>query len=176
MGTATGEASTFRRFDPAQLPELMSWFPDAATLRIWGGPDFRFPFTPGTFRIDSKIDELDTWSLVAGDGALAAFGQCYLRVGRCHFGRVGVSPRLRGGGLGTRLLCEMAREGLAKFGQRELSLFVRRDNEAAHRLYQRLGFREAPYPERGFMTDSRYMIAASLPAGAASSSSLAGAG
>ncbi len=163
MGTTSGEAPRFRRFDPAQLPELMSWFPNAAALRIWGGPDFRFPSTPETFRQDSKIDDLDTWSLVAEGGALAAFGQCYLRAGRCHFGRVGVSPRLRGGGLGTRLLCEMAREGLAKFGARELSLFVRRDNEAAHRLYLRLGFREAPYPDPAFMTDSRYMIARSLP-------------
>lgn len=152
----------FRRFDPAQLPELMAWFTDAMTLRIWGRPDFRFPFTLESFRQDSKVDELDSWSLVPGGGTLAAFGQCYLRAGRCHFGRVGVSPALRGGGLGSRLFREMAREGLAKFGPRELSLFVRRDNEAAHRLYRRLGFREAPYPEPGFMTDSRYMIAASL--------------
>ena len=162
MGIGTGEAPTFRRFDPAQLAELMAWFPDASALHVWGGPDFRFPFTPGTFRTDSKIDELDTWSLVAGNGELAAFGQCYLRVGRCHFGRVGVSPRLRASGLGSRLLREMAREGIAKFGARELSLFVRRDNEAAHRLYQRLGFRETPYPDPAFMTDSRYMIAASI--------------
>lgn len=152
----------FRRFDPAQLPELMSWFRDASALRIWGGPDFRFPFTPETFRADSRVDELDTWSLVSGDGTLAAFGQCYVRIGRCHFGRVGVSPRLRSGGLGTRLFREMAREGIAQFGERELSLFVRRDNEAAHRLYLRLGFREVPYPDPSFLTDSRYMIATSL--------------
>lgn len=149
----------FSRFDPAQLPELMSWFPDGDSLRIWGGPEFRFPFTAETFRKDSKVDEIDSWSLVGDDGALAAFGQCYLRVGRCHFGRVGVSPRLRGGGHGTRLFREMARWGIAEFGERELSLFVRRDNEAAYRLYLRLGFHEVPYPDPDFMTDSRYMIA-----------------
>lgn len=152
----------FRRFDPALLPDLMTWFPDASTLGIWGGPDFRFPFTPDSFRADSKVDDIDSWSLVAGDGALAAFGQCYLRTGRCHFGRVGVSPHRRSGGLGTRLLREMAREGLAKFGERELSLFVRRDNLAAHRLYLRLGFREAPYPDPEFLADCHYMIASSL--------------
>lgn len=153
----------FRRFDPAQLPELITWFPDADALRVWGGPEFRHPFTPETFRKDSKIDEIDSWSIVDADGGLAAFGQCYVRVGRCHFGRVGVSPRRRGGGVGTRLFREMARWGLDEFGPRELSLFVRRDNEAAHRLYLRLGFRETPYPDPNFLTDSRYMIASKLP-------------
>lgn len=155
----------FRRFDPALLPELMAWFPDAITLRTWGGPAFRHPFTPESFREDAKVDEIDSWSLV-DDAALAAFGQCYLRVGRCHFGRVAVAPGARGGGLGTRLLREMAREGHAKFGDRELSLFVYRDNEAAHRLYRRLGFVEVEYPDRDTPTEGmRYMIATGLADG-----------
>jgi hypothetical protein len=124
----------FRRFDPAQLPELMGWFPDAEALRAWGGPEFRHPFTPDTFREDSRIDEIDSGSIVDADG-----------------------------GLGTRLLREMARWGLDEFGPRELSLFVRRDNEAAHRLYLRLGFREVPCPDPTSLADSRYMIAPNLP-------------
>lgn len=156
----------FRRFDAALLPDLMRWFPDATTLRTWGGPLFRYPCTPESFSADAKFDEIDSWALVADDGVLAAFGQCYLRVGRCHFGRVGVSPGLRGSGLGTRLLREMAREGRAKFGDRELSLFVYRDNEAAHRLYLRLGFVEVEYPERDTPTEGmRYMIASGLADG-----------
>jgi ribosomal protein S18 acetylase RimI-like enzyme len=159
-------AVSFRRFDMALLPDLMGWFPDAATLRTWGGPVFRHPFTHESFREDAKVDEIDTWSLVADDGALAAFGQFYLRVGRCHFGRVAVSPGLRGGGLGTRLLREMAREGRAKFGDREVSLFVYRDNEAAHRLYLRLGFVDVEYPGRDTPTEGmRYMIASGLADG-----------
>lgn len=151
----------FRRFDPAQLPELMTWFGDAQELRTWGGPDFRFPFTAASFREDAKVDGIDSFALVAEGGSLAAFGQCYLRVARCHFGRVGVSPRWRGRGIGTRLFREMADWGLAEFGPRELSLFVNRDNTAAHRLYLRLGFRDTPYPEAmppGM--DAHYMIAA----------------
>jgi len=149
----------FRRFDTGQLPELMTWFPDAHPLRTWGGPEFRFPFTPATFREDAKVDGIDSFALVAEDGALAAFGQCYLRIERCHFGRVGVAPVRRGQGLGTLLLAKMAAWGQARFGPRELSLFVKHDNEAAHRLYRRLGFRETPYPDPAFLPDAHYMIA-----------------
>jgi ribosomal protein S18 acetylase RimI-like enzyme len=151
---------TFGRFETHRLPELMAWFEDAGALRTWGGPEFRFPFTAGSFREDSKVDEIASFSLVADDGALAAFGQCYLRAGRWHFGRVGVSPRRRGLGLGTRLLQELAAWGSAEFGPRELSLFVNRANVQARRLYLRLGFRETPYPEAmppGM--DAHYMVA-----------------
>ena len=153
----------FQRFDTAQVPELMSWFADAAALRIWGGPDLRFPFTAASFREDSRVDSIDSFALVSEGGSVTAFGQCYLRVGRCHFGRVGVSPRWRGQGLGTRLFREMADWGLAEFGPRELSLFVDKTNTDARRLYLRLGFREAQYPEAmppGM--DVHYMIATRL--------------
>ena len=153
----------FRRFDPAYLPELMTWFPDAEQCRTWGG-EFRFPFTPESFREDSKIDEITSWALVDDGAALAAFGQCYVRIERCHFGRLAVSPRVRGCGLGTRLIRELTAWGLAEFGDRELSLFVKQSNERAYQLYLRLGFREVPYPgERSpFMANSRYMIATEL--------------
>lgn len=137
----------------------MTWFPDARALRIWGGPEIRFPFTADSFRDDTKVDSIDSFSLVADDGGLAAFGQCYLRIERCHFGRVGVAPGRRSQGLGARLLLEMADWGRARFGPRELSLFVDDDNARAHRLYLRLGFREIPYPDPGFLPSARYLIA-----------------
>jgi ribosomal protein S18 acetylase RimI-like enzyme len=137
----------------------MTWFPAALPLRTWGGPEFRFPYTAESFREDTKVDSIDSFSLVASDGTLAAFGQCYLRIGRCHFGRVGVAPDRRGQGLGTRLLREMADWGQTRFGPRELSLFVLRENPGAHRLYRRLGFREIPYPDTAFLPAAHYMVA-----------------
>lgn len=151
---------TLDRFDPVRLPELMAWFGDAPQLRTWGGDEFRFPCTAASFRADSKVDEIDSFALVAGDRALAAFGQCYLRIGRCHFGRLAVAPGRRGEGLGSRLMRELAGWGAQAFGRRELSLFVNTDNTAAYRLYDRLGFREAAYPEpTPHMANSIYMIA-----------------
>ena len=153
----------FQRFDPARLPELAAWFPDADSLRIWGGPEFRHPFTPESFRDDSKVDSIASFSLTGDDGALAAFGQCYLRVERCHFGRVGVAPNRRGAGVGTRLFREMAAWGTREFGPRQLSLFVDKGNERAHQLYLRLGFRVVPYPEPS-LPRMHYMIADRLEA------------
>jgi ribosomal protein S18 acetylase RimI-like enzyme len=72
---------------------------------------------------------------------------------------VGVAPRWRSAGRGTRLLREMAAWGKEQFGPRELSLVVLKANERAHRLYRRLGFRETAYPDPGFMPDAHYMIA-----------------
>ena len=153
----------FQRFDTSQVTELMAWFTDAGQLETWGGPDFRFPFTAATFREDAKVDSIDSFSLVSEGGSLAAFGQCYLRVERCHFGRVGVSPRSRGQGHGTRLFREMAGWGHAEFGPREFSLFVNKANTEAHRLYLRLGFREMPYPEAmPHGMDAHYMVAPRL--------------
>jgi ribosomal protein S18 acetylase RimI-like enzyme len=149
----------FARFDRDQLPELMRWFPDAAALRIWGGPEFRHPFSPESFRADARVDSIDSFSLADDHGALAAFGQCYLRIERCHFGRVGVAPHRRGRGLGTRLLAAMAAWGQTRFGLRELSLFVHHDNPDALRLYRRLGFREIPYPDPTFLPVAHYLIA-----------------
>ena len=151
------------RFHESRLPELMTWFPDETTLQTWGGPEFRFPFTETTFREDAKLKSLPTWSLAQEDAALAAFGQCYLRAGRCHFGRLAVSPTLRGRGHGTTLIRELARWGAAEFGVDTFSLFVIASNPRAIALYRRLGFCERPYPEPSPATDGFiYMVATKL--------------
>lgn len=151
------------RFDGSHLTELMTWFTDITSLQTWGGPQFRFPFTEASFREDLNLQSLPTWALVQDDGALAAFGQCYLRAGRCHFGRLAVSPRLRGRGHGTTLIRGLARWGTAEFGVESMSLFVIASNLRAIALYRRLGFSEAPYPEPSPATDCFiYMVAPRL--------------
>lgn len=140
----------------------MTWFPDRTALLTWGGSEFRHPFTAETFRDDSKVRSLPTWALV-DDGVLAGFGQCYLRAGRCHFGRLAISPARRGGGLGTRLIAELARWGRREFGSDSYSLFVMPANTKARRLYQRMGFAETPYPEPSPATDGYVYMVASDP-------------
>ena len=56
-----------------------------------------------------------------------------------HINNLAVAPDCRGAGAGTTLLREVLHEG-ARLGARRATLEVRRSNEAARRLYERLGF------------------------------------
>lgn len=153
-------AARLQAFDEAWLPELMAWFQDADSCRVWGGPSFRFPFTRDTFRADARLDCLATFALMSGDPALLGFGQYYLRVGRCHLGRLVIAPAHRGRGLGGSLVRELCRVGSAELGVETYSLFVLPGNERAIRLYERLGFASARYPEPDPMFDGCvYMVA-----------------
>jgi ribosomal protein S18 acetylase RimI-like enzyme len=143
----------------AHVPELMTWFPTAHSCRVWGGPEFRFPFTVETFLADSKLLSLASYALIRELGELCGFGQFYLRVGRCHLARLAVAPSHRGQGFGTQLIEMLRREGQTTLGVTESSLFVHVSNTSAIALYERLGFTRAPYPEPGLaIPNSLYMI------------------
>jgi ribosomal protein S18 acetylase RimI-like enzyme len=144
----------------AHAQQIMTWFPDEHSCRVWGGPAFRFPFTPESFLTDSKLAELPSYVLLRDPAELCAFGQFYLRAGRCHLGRLAVAPTQRGRGIGTQLIRMLVREGTKTLGVTESSLFVHTTNTSAMALYQRLGFKCATYPEPDLMLpNSYYMIA-----------------
>ena len=143
----------------AHVPELMTWFPTEHSCRIWGGPEFRFPFTAETFLADSKLMSLQSYALIGESAELCGFGQYYLRVGRCHLSRLAVAPAYRGRGLGTRLIEMLQREGKKALGVTESSLFVHVTNTSAIALYERLGFTRSAYPEPGLgIPNAFYMI------------------
>jgi ribosomal protein S18 acetylase RimI-like enzyme len=156
-----GESVRFVRARRDHLRQMMAWFPDASSCALWGGPDFRFPFTEETFVADSRCGTLPTYSLVSESGTLLGFGQYYDRIGRCHLSRLAIAPDQRGRGLGARLIEGLIELGAPALHASECSLFVARTNPAARRLYERLGFTVAPYPEASFtVAGTDYMIAA----------------
>jgi ribosomal protein S18 acetylase RimI-like enzyme len=160
-GTVIAMTATYVAFDERRLPELMQWFPDAESCALWGGPQFRWPCTPVSFRADARIGELPSRMLVDDfDHSMVAFGQFYLRLGRCHLGRLAVQPAVRGRGAGNRLIRELCAEGSRALAVPEFSLFVLIRNWRAERLYRALGFVDAVYPEALPSSEPiRYMIA-----------------
>jgi ribosomal protein S18 acetylase RimI-like enzyme len=134
----------------AHLQQMMNWFPTAQSCLVWGGVEFRFPFTSDSFEEDCMLERLPSFVLTDEHAELYAFGQCYLRCNRCHLGRLAISPSQRGQGLGTRLVRELAAQGSQALSVNECSLFVSPLNPRARALYERLGFRVAPYPDEGF--------------------------
>jgi ribosomal protein S18 acetylase RimI-like enzyme len=80
----------------SHLLEMMTWFSNEAELNNWSGPNFRYPYDLSSFTEDLKLNELNSFSLVSDDGEFLAFGQYYQRLGKCHLGRLIVSPNCRG--------------------------------------------------------------------------------
>jgi ribosomal protein S18 acetylase RimI-like enzyme len=154
------EPVNVQHFDHRWLPDLMSWFPDAYRCRSWAGPQFRFPFNEATFREDLRVDDITSLGLMFAGGSLGAFGQYYLRLGRCHLARLVVAPTLRGRRIGGTLIRELCDRGCEELGTDSCSLFVLAANASERQLYGRLGFAEAPYPEPASMLEgSLFMVA-----------------
>ena len=142
----------------ADIDEVMTWFPDASSVNIWGGPAFRYPFTRETFCEDCRLDVMQTYTLRNVDGALAAFGQSYERDGRGHLARLVSNPSLRRSGAGKQLIQMIISVLAAKHDYAEYSLFVFRDNTPAYRCYRSLGFVVRDYPDDAPMPDRCYFL------------------
>ena len=135
------------------LDRLMGWFTDARSVNLWGGPKFRYPFSPETFREDCHWGRMATFILESPGGEFAAFGQVYERYRRINLARLIVHPELRGQGVGGRLVELLIDVGPRIVDRPELSLFVYRDNTPALECYQQAGFRIQDYPLDASMGD-----------------------
>ena len=71
--------------------------------------------------------------------SVAGFCAFWLVLDEIHINNVAVRPQFRGVGIGTALLQRALHEG-KQLGARRATLEVRASNEAARRLYERLGF------------------------------------
>lgn len=128
------------------ISELMSWFRSRDDVEIWGGPEFRYPFTPESFLDDINWGRMRTFSLTDPAGKFVAFGQLYERKGRIHLARLISHPGRRREGIGKRLIRMLMAEGRRTYKRDEYSLFVFRGNRPAYECYRSLGFVVNDYP------------------------------
>jgi ribosomal protein S18 acetylase RimI-like enzyme len=138
----------------SDVDQLMRWFPDADATRTWGGPDFRYPFNRHSFAEDIHWGRMASFSLRSPGREFAAFGQLYERLGRINLARLAVSPALRGQGVGKRLIGMLMHVGAEMFSCAEFSLFVYRDNVAAARCYEAMGFTLTEYPKEAALAEA----------------------
>lgn len=149
---------TLRDATEHDLEQLMDWFVDANSVNVWGGPKFRYPFTPESFREDCHWGRMATFALETSAGALAAFGQVYERYERINLARLVVHPDRRGQGAGRRLVELLIEVGPKIVDRNQLSLFVYRDNTPALECYLRAGFRICDYPDDAPLADVCYYL------------------
>lgn len=141
------------------IRELMTWFPDEASVRIWGGPVFRYPFDESSFLADIHWGRMATYVIVGEGGEMVAFGQLYEKVQRAHLARLVVSPEQRGKGCGRLLVSKLIEVAGKLFPGADQSLYVIRDNHRALRCYQGLGFAEAAAPAADHIpADQLFMV------------------
>ena len=131
----------------SDIDTLQLWFADPESCYLWSGPGLPFPFTSERFRSAIKWRQIDSYSLIADQLGLLAFGQFYLKAGRCHLARLAVSPQYRDAGIGRYFIPQLMQAGRCKLGTRESSLFVWNNNVPAIKCYRSLGFLPAPWPE-----------------------------
>lgn len=147
------EAAASTDFD-----DVMTWFPDAASVDIWGGPEFRYPFTRESFLEDCRTDIAESYALRDPDKRLAAFGQSCDRYGRGHLLRLIVNPGMRRRGAGSKLIALIIDSLEERYMFDEYSLFVYRDNTPAYQCYLSLGFAVTDYPADAKLADKCYFL------------------
>lgn len=144
--------------DEANIDELMGWFTDAASVDRWGGPRFRYPFTPESFRVDCRIEEISSYCLKSPVGVMTGFGQFYDRFDCVHLARLISHPTMRRQGVGVRLIRMITRAAQLECGHERSSLFVYKDNTPAYRCYLKMGFVVQDYPKDAPLKDKCYFL------------------
>ena len=140
----TSNDLTLRRAQPADLAVVLPWSPSRELLHQWAGPSCRWPTSPEMLWEDINNADATSFALESAAHGLVAFGQIRHREKTFgHLARLIVSPHHRGRGYGRELCLALMHEAPALHPIREYSLYVWRDNTAAHALYRSLGFVEA---------------------------------
>jgi [ribosomal protein S18]-alanine N-acetyltransferase len=111
------------------------------------------PWSLGVFASELGQGDARHYVVLRVDGKLTGYGGLMFAADEAHVTNLAIAPTVRRQGLGTRLLCELARESTRRHCA-AITLEVRMGNLAAQSLYRKFGFvsagvRRNYYPETG---------------------------
>jgi GNAT superfamily N-acetyltransferase len=95
-----------------------------------------------------NLNALKSFSLISSEGDLLAFGQYYLRLGKCHLERLVVSPSRHGQGIASHLISQLSISGKLDLSTKSCSLFILGHNKSAIQAYKKLGSSMVDYPKK----------------------------
>jgi [ribosomal protein S18]-alanine N-acetyltransferase len=108
---------------------------------------FTVPWKREAFINEIEKNHFSTYIAVEDEGRVIGYCGVWLVVDEAHITNVAVLPGYRGQGLGE-LLMRKIMEVSIEFGARVMTLEVRKSNEAAQRLYRKLGFQNGGIRKR----------------------------
>jgi ribosomal protein S18 acetylase RimI-like enzyme len=132
---------TLRAAEKSDLSKVLSWVTSEWELRMWAGPNVRYPAAPESAWSDIEASENNAYTLVDAEDVIIGFGQVLPRDDNVlHLARLIVDSELRGQGIGRDLCIALMNMGASKYHAEYFTLNVYESNKAAVRLYQSLGF------------------------------------
>lgn len=138
--------------------EMMSWFSNEEELNIWSGPNFKCPYDLESFKSNLKLETAKSFVFISDESNFLAFGQYYLRLGKCHLARLVVNPVFRGQGVVANLIQKLSIAGKKDLNADLCSLFVLEHNKSAIKAYKKCGFFIVSYPGEIPLDNCLYMV------------------
>lgn len=102
---------------------------------------FSMPWSEEDFR-KAMQDPHNIYIVVDNNGKIAGYCGLWSVLDEGQITNVAISEEYRGNGIGTRMMEALIQEGIGE-GLSAFTLEVREGNEAARRLYNKIGFNEA---------------------------------
>jgi len=99
---------------------------------------FPIPWTHHAFRLEMR-NKLAVYQVAAVGRKIAAYGGMWLIIDEAHITNVAVHPQYQRQGFGRKIMEALIDEARQRSIQ-QMTLEVRKSNEAAIRLYKRMGF------------------------------------
>jgi GNAT superfamily N-acetyltransferase len=141
VGNVISSNLSLRNFVPSDYPELISWFPTAADLRLFAGTSAEWPLTIESLSARAEVEVSEAFTAVLDESGVTAGHVEFIRETKdqVRLGRIAIAPDLRGQGL-VALLLDRASEKARTAGFRWISLLVIPGNVSALRAYARAGY------------------------------------